>query len=285
MAQAKIINGTALATQLNAALREKIALFTTQQRAPRLAVVLVGDDYASGVYVQRKRTACAAVGIDSVDVRLARDIVQEHLVAQIVKLNADPEIDGILVQLPLPSHLVASEIVALIDVAKDVDGLHPLNQGWLNRGVAQHVPCTPLGVMRLLQHADGSPAGKLAAVIGRSVLVGLPLSRLLSHADATVINIHSKTRHPAQLTCQADIVVAAAGVPQLVTAAWVKQGAVVIDVGINRTEAGLVGDVDYESVCQVASQITPVPGGVGPLTIAMLLHNTFNAAQRKLQAG
>ncbi len=284
MAQAKIIDGTALATQLNATLREKVTVLTAQQRAPRLAVVLVGDDYASGVYVQRKRKSCAAVGIDSVDIKLPRNITQAELAAHIAKLNADTEIDGILVQLPLPVHLVASEIIALIDVAKDVDGLHPLNQGLLNRGAAQHVPCTPLGVMQLLQHADGSPAGKIAAVIGRSVLVGLPLSRLLLRADASVINIHSKTPNPAQLARQADILVAAAGVPRLVTADWVKRGAMVIDVGINRTDAGLVGDVDYHTVCNVAAKITPVPGGVGPMTIAMLLHNTYNAAQRKLRA-
>ncbi len=283
MAQAKVIDGKALATQLNAALQEKITAFTAQQRAPRLAVVLVGDDYASGVYVQRKRNACAVVGIDSVDVRLPHAVTQAKLAAQIAELNAEPSIDGILVQLPLPPHLVASEIIALINIAKDVDGLHPLNQGLLNRGAAQHVPCTPLGVMRLLQHAVGSLAGKLAAVIGRSVLVGQPLSRLLLHADASVINMHSKTPNPSQLARQADILVAATGVPRLVTAAWVKRGAVVIDVGINRTEAGLVGDVDYEAVCHVAAQITPVPGGVGPMTIAMLLHNTYNAARRKLQ--
>lgn len=281
---ARIIDGKAMAAQLNAALREKVATLTAQLRAPRLAVVLVGDDYASNVYVQRKHQACTMVGIDSVDVKLPHDIVQKDLAAQIAKLNADAEIDGILVQLPLPAHLAAGEIIALIDVAKDVDGLHPLNQGLLSRNRALHVPCTPLGIMRLLQHTHSSLAGKLAAVVGRSVLVGLPLSRLLLHADATVVNIHSKTHNPAQLTSQADILVAAVGVPCLVTAAWVKQGATVIDVGINLTDTGLVGDVDYEAVCHVAAHITPVPGGVGPMTIAMLLHNTYNAAQRKLQA-
>ena len=283
MAQAKIIDGKALAAQLNAELRGKIAVLTEQQRAPRLAVVLVGDDYASGIYVHHKRTACATVGIDSIDVELPRDITQAELSTQIRKLNADAEIDGILMQLPLPAPLVAHDIIALMDIAKDVDGLHPHNQGLLNRSAAQHVPCTPLAVMQLLQHTPGSLAGKLAAVIGRSVLVGLPLSRLLLHADATVINIHSKTRNPAKLASQADILVTAAGVPRLITAAWVKRGATVIDVGINRTDTGLVGDVDYDAVCHIAANITTVPGGVGPMTIAMLLRNTYQAAQRKLQ--
>ena len=281
---AQVIDGKALAAQLNAELQEKVAKLKAQQRAPCLAVVLVGDDYASRVYVQRKRKACAAVGIDSVDVTLPRDVKQRDLAAQIAELNADAKVDGILVQLPLPAPLVASEIIALLDVRKDVDGLHPLNQGLLNRGAALHVPCTPLGVMRLLQHTHDTLAGKLAVVVGRSVLVGLPLSRLLSHANATVINMHSKTYNPAQLARQADILVAAVGVPRLITADWVKQGATVIDVGINRTETGLVGDVDYDAVCNIAAHITPVPGGVGPMTIAMLLRNTYSAAQRKLQA-
>ena len=284
MARAMIIDGKARAAQLNDTLRVQVAELTAQQRAPCLAVVLVGDDYASSVYVQRKRKACAAVGIDSVDVALPNDVKQRDLAAQIVKLNSAASIDGILVQLPLPPHLVASEIISLISVTKDVDGLHPLNQGLLHRNRALHVACTPLGVIRLLQHTHSSLAGKLAVVIGRSVLVGMPLSRLLLHADATVVNIHSKTPNPAQLASQADILVAAAGVPRLVTADWVKRGATVIDVGINRTDTGLVGDVDYDSVSSLASHITPVPGGVGPMTIAMLLRNTYNAALRKLQA-
>ena len=284
MAQASIIDGKALAARCNAELQEKVTKLTAQQRAPRLAVVLVGDDYASGVYVQRKRKACAAVGIDSVDVTLPSDVKQKDLATQIAKLNSDAEIDGILVQLPLPRHLVASEIIALISVTKDVDGLNPLNQGLLNRNTALHVPCTPLGVMHLLQHTHSSLAGKLAVVVGRSILVGMPLSRLLLHANATVLNIHSKTPNPAQLASQADILIAAVGVPRLITVDWVKRGATVIDVGINRTDTGLVGDVDYDAVCNLAAHITPVPGGVGPMTIAMLLRNTYNAALRKLQA-
>ncbi len=280
---AQIIDGAALAARFNAELRRKIAALTASRQAPRLAVVLVGDDYASGVYVQRKRRACAAVGIDSVDVKLARTVTQRDLRTKIAALNDDGAIDGILVQLPLPAHLDGHDIVTAIDVAKDVDGLHPLNQGLLLRAAALHVPCTPLGVMRLLQHTHRSLAGKLAAVIGRSILVGLPLARLLLQADVTVISIHSKTDNPASLARQADILVAAAGVPRLVTATWVKRGATVIDVGINRTAMGLVGDVDYDAVCPVAAHLTPVPGGVGPMTIAMLLHNTYHAAQRKLQ--
>lgn len=284
MTQAKTIDGTVLAAQLNEELRQEVAELAVRHRAPCLAVVLVGDDYASSVYVQGKRKACAAVGIGSVEVTLPRDVKQEVLAAQIAKLNADTKVDGILVQLPLPRHLVAHDIIALIDVKKDVDGLHPLNQGLLSRGAAWHIPCTPLGVMRLLQHANNSLAGKLAAVVGRSMLVGMPLSRLLLHANASVINIHSQTHNPAQLARQADILVAAAGVPRLITVDWVKQGATVIDVGINRTDAGLVGDVDYDTVRQVAAHITPVPGGVGPMTIAMLLRNTYNATRHQLQA-
>lgn len=284
MTQAKTIDGAALAAQLNEELRQEVAELAARRRAPCLAVVLVGDDYASSMYVQRKHQACSVVGIDSVDVTLPSDVKQKDLAAQIAKLNSDADIDGILVQLPLPTHLVASEIIALIGVTKDVDGLHPLNQGLLHRNRALHVPCTPLGVMRLLQHTHSSLAGKLAAVVGRSVLVGLPLSRLLLHANATVINIHSKTPNPALLARQADILIAAVGVPRLITADWVKYGATVIDIGINRTATGLVGDVDYDAVCNLAAHITPVPGGVGPMTITMLLRNTYNAAHRKLQA-
>lgn len=279
-ASAEVIDGAACAAQLNARLREQIAILTAQWRAPRLAVVLVGDNYASRVYVQHKRKACAAVGIDSIDVELPGDIAQPDLIARIAALNDDRTVDGILVQLPLPKHLVAADVIAALSAEKDVDGLHPINQGLLNRDAALYVPCTPLGIMQLLQHANCAPAGKIAAVVGRSLLVGMPLSRLLLHADATVINLHSRTPNPAQLTRQADILIAAVGVPQLIGRAWIKPGATVIDVGINRTAAGLVGDVDYAEACTVAAQITPVPGGVGPMTIAMLLQNTYNAAQR-----
>ena len=284
MTNAKFIDGAALATQLNATLREEVAAQAERQRPPRLAVVLVGDDYASNIYVQRKRKACMAVGIDSVDVKLAHNVSQATLAARIAALNADTDIDGILVQLPLPPHLVASDIIALIDVAKDVDGLHPTNQGLLNRNAALHVPCTPLGIMQLLRHSNCQLAGKVAAVVGRSMLVGMPISRLLMHAHATVINLHSRTAHPALLARQADVLVAAVGVPNLIDRTWIKHGATVIDVGINRTATGLVGDVNYAEACAVAAQITPVPGGVGPMTIAMLLRNTYNAAQRHRQA-
>lgn len=277
MAEAEVIDGLAISRKITSELRQKIEMFTTKHRPPRLAVILVGDDFASHVYVRRKRKACRQVGIASVDIELPRDISRVDLAEQIKKLNADPDIDGILVQLPLPDHLSAEEAIWLIKPEKDVDGLHPLNQGLLVSGKALHIPCTPLGVMSLLQHIKCPITGRIAVVVGRGILVGQPVSKLLLQANATVINIHSKTVSPEKLAREADILVAAVGMPHLISGDWIKPGAVVIDVGINRTTAGLVGDVNYEEAKNIAAKLTPVPGGVGPMTIAMLLQNTYNA--------
>lgn len=277
MAEAEVIDGLAISRKITAELRQKIERFTAEHRPPRLAVVLVGDDFASHVYVRRKRKACRQVGIASVDIELPRDVSRTDLAKQIEKLNADPNIDGILVQLPLPDHLSVGEVIRAIKPEKDVDGLHPLNQGLLASREALHIPCTPLGVMRLLQHVNCPIAGQVAVVVGRGILVGQPVSKLLLQADATVINIHSKTISPEKLARGADILVAAVGIPHLISGDWIKPGAVVIDVGINRTTAGLVGDVNYEEAKNIAAKVTPVPGGVGPMTIAMLLQNTYNA--------
>lgn len=279
MAEAEIIDGSAIARQLNAKLRLAIDEFANRYRPPRLAVVLVGDDFASHVYVRRKRKACREVGIANVDVELPRDVSEKELIVQIDNLNNDASIDGILIQLPLPRHLDARKIIETVNPNKDVDGLHPVNQGLLASGLPLHVPCTPLGVMRLLEHSGCPIEGQIAAVVGRSLLVGSPVSRLLLQTNATVINLHSKTVRPEKLTRQADILVAAVGIPHLISSEWIKPGAVVIDVGVNRTIDGLVGDVNQREVRRVAKKLTPVPGGVGPMTIAMLLDNTFKAAQ------
>ena len=279
MAEAEIIDGSAIARQLNAKLRLAIDKFTIDHRPPRLAVVLVGDDFASHVYVRRKRKACQEVGIANVDVELPAEVPEKELIDRITNLNNDTNIDGILIQLPLPQHLNARKIIEIVKPNKDVDGLHPVNQGLLAGGTPLHVPCTPLGVMRLLEYSKCPIEGQVAAVVGRSVLVGSPVSRLLLQANATVINLHSKTVRAENLTRQADILVAAVGIPHLVSSSWIKPGAVVIDVGVNRTIDGLVGDVNYREVRRVAKKLTPVPGGVGPMTIAMLLDNTFKAAQ------
>lgn len=279
MAEAEIIDGSAIAKQLNANLRLTIDKFASRYRLPRLAVVLVGDDFASHVYVRRKRKACQQVGIANVDVELPANVSEKELHDQINKLNSDTNIDGILIQLPLPKHLNARKVIEIVKPNKDVDGLHPVNQGLLASGTPSHVPCTPLGVMRLLKHCNCQIEGQIAAVVGRSVLVGSPVSRLLLQANATVVNLHSKTIRPETLTRQADILVAAVGIPHLVSADWIKPGAVVIDVGVNRTIDGLAGDVNYREARRIAGKLTPVPGGVGPMTIAMLLENTFRAAQ------
>ena len=278
-AEAETIDGSTIARQLNAKLRLAIDEFAVRHRPPRLAVVLVGDDFASHVYVRRKRKACHEVGIANIDVELPQDVSEQEINDQINKLNADTSVDGILIQLPLPKHLDAGKIIEIVKPNKDVDGLHPVNQGLLASGKPLHVPCTPLGVMSLLEHSKCPVEGQIAAVVGRSVLVGSPVSRLLLQANATVINLHSRTVRPEQLTRQADILVAAVGIPHLVSGDWIKPGAVVIDVGVNRTIDGLVGDVNYREVRRVAAKLTPVPGGVGPMTIAMLLANTFKAAQ------
>jgi methylenetetrahydrofolate dehydrogenase (NADP+)/methenyltetrahydrofolate cyclohydrolase len=274
---ARILDGKALAAVVKGEVAEAVAALDYQ---PGLATVLVGDDPGSHAYVRGKRRDAGHVGIKSIHHELRADVTQESVVGLIESLNADPTVDGILVQLPLPGDLDSEAIVDSIDPGKDVDGLHPFNLGQLLLGKPGLRPCTPSGVMRILRHYDIAVSGARAVIVGRSFLVGRPLALLLSEkgADATVTMAHSRTENLASLTRQADIVVAAAGSVGLVTGDHLKPGATVIDVGINRTEDGLVGDVDYGSVIEVAGAVTPVPGGVGPMTRAMLLSNTLMAA-------
>lgn len=276
---AEIIDGKAFAAALRARIADQVATFTKQAgRAPGLAVVLVGDDPASAVYVRNKAKACAAVGMAGSEHRLPADTAPETLLALIADLNADAAIDGILVQMPLPPRIDAWAVIQAIDPAKDVDGLHPLSAGLLAAGHPGFVPCTPQGCLMLLKDRLGSLAGRDAVVIGRSNLVGKPIAQLLLAENATVTLAHSRTRDLDGLVHRADIVVAAVGRAELVRGEWIKPGAVVIDVGINRGDDGLVGDVDFAGAASVASAITPVPGGVGPMTIACLLRNTLIAA-------
>ena len=275
---ATVIDGKAVA----AAVRERVkAAIESEGLTPGLATVLVGDDPASAVYVRMKREDCAQVGIESFHHEPAADVSREDLAALLAELNADPRVHGILLQLPLPDHLDDAEMTALIDPAKDVDGLTPTNAGLLMHGREALVACTPMGVMELLEHAGVELSGANAVVVGRSQLVGKPLAQLLLAANATVTHCHSRTRDLAAECRRADVIVAAAGQRDLIQADMVGEGAVVIDVGTNRTDQGtLTGDVDYEAVSQVAGAITPVPGGVGPMTRAMLLENTLKAARR-----
>jgi methylenetetrahydrofolate dehydrogenase (NADP+) / methenyltetrahydrofolate cyclohydrolase len=251
-------------------------------RPPGLATVLVGDDPASHVYVRSKRQACEEAGITSIHRELPADSSQEELIATVGELNAAEGVDGILVQLPLPEGIDQDAVVDRIDVSKDVDGLTAASAGLLAQGRPGLVPCTPAGTMELLAEAGAEVEGADAVIVGRSILVGRPLSALLLNANATVTVCHSRTRDLAGTCRRADILVAAVGRPKFVQADWVKPGATVIDVGINRTDDGLVGDVDYEAASEVAGAITPVPGGVGPMTIAMLLSNTLQAARARI---
>jgi methylenetetrahydrofolate dehydrogenase (NADP+)/methenyltetrahydrofolate cyclohydrolase len=240
---------------------------------------LVGSDPASQVYVRRKGLVASRVGFVHNQVDLAADIDQAALLQVVADLNADPAIDGILVQMPLPKHLNATEVLDAIDPSKDVDGFHPINAGLLAQGRPLFVPCTPLGVMRLLEDANIATSGKHAVIVGRSDIVGKPMAQLLLQANCTVTICHSRTGDLAAEVARADIVVAAVGRAEMVLGAWIQPGAVVVDVGINRLEDGrLVGDVHFESAAEKASHITPVPGGVGPMTIAMLMENTLRSA-------
>jgi len=273
-----IIYGNELAAELKVGMKEKIdAWKAAGKRLPCLAVVLVGDDSASQVYVHGKEKACASVGIESRTTHLGADARQEDLEQLIRSLNEDPSVDGILVQLPLPKGLDEKKAIMAIDPSKDVDGLHPMNVGMFYSGNPSFVPCTPLACMELLKKMGCDPKGKRAVVIGRSLLVGAPVARLLQNANATVTICHSRTVDLASVCREADILVAATGRPKMVTKDYVKPGACVIDVGISRQADGkLCGDVD-PSVQEVAGAITPVPKGVGPMTICMLLHNTIRA--------
>ncbi|MEA2450774.1 MAG: methylenetetrahydrofolate dehydrogenase / methenyltetrahydrofolate cyclohydrolase [Thermoleophilaceae bacterium] len=271
-----------------AATRERVAreveeLVASGGPQPGLATILVGDDPASQVYVRNKHEKSREAGMQSFNHTLPADTAQDDLADLIVQLGEDDTVHGILLQLPVPDHLDSDALIALIDPAKDVDGLTPTNAGLLALGRPGLVPCTPAGCMDLLRAADTDLSGAEAVVIGRSILVGKPMQQLLLAANATVTQCHSRTRDLAEHCRRADIIVAAVGVPRLVTGDMVREGATVIDVGMNRTDQGLVGDVDFESAKEKARAITPVPGGVGQMTIAMLLHNTLQAARQ--QAG
>jgi methylenetetrahydrofolate dehydrogenase (NADP+) / methenyltetrahydrofolate cyclohydrolase len=281
---ATVIDGKAVAASVRERVRGEVEELTGQLgRPPGLATVLVGDDPASAIYVRRKHEACEEAGIRSFDHKPDGGIAQEDLLALVGDLNEDDEVDGILVQLPLPEHLDADPVVAALDPAKDVDGLTPTSAGLLARGEPGLVPATPRGVMELIRSAGVDPEGKEAVIVGRSNLVGRPLFSLLLGANATVTICHSRTRDLGEVCRRAEILVAAAGQPRLVTGDMVRPGATVIDVGTNRTDDGLVGDVDYEEAKEVAGAISPVPGGVGPMTIAMLLANTVSAARLRHQ--
>ena len=285
---ATILDGKALAEEIRSETTEQVSLFTAASGVvPCLAAVLVGENPASEVYVRNKRKACEKSGIESQLHRLAANVSQEELLRLVGQLNSDPKVNGILVQLPLPKGIDETKILHSVSPIKDVDAFHPENVGRIVQGRPRFLPCTPHGVHQLLMRRKIPIAGAHVVVLGRSDIVGKPVAIMLMQrgpgGDATVTVCHSRTKDLPGVTRQADILIVAIGRAKFVTADMVKPGATVIDVGINRTDAGLVGDVDFEPVREVAGQITPVPGGVGPLTIAMLLHNTLAAA--RMQAG
>ena len=285
--ESKILDGKTLAKKIKSELKEQIAILEPKiDRPPGLAVLMVGDDPASAVYVRNKEKSCAKVGIASFGRHFPEDTTQEILEQEILRLNQDDRVDGILVQLPLPQHLDSVGLLLKIDPNKDADGLHPINLGRLVRSEPGLRSCTPAGVMRLLEEYQIAIAGKKAVVIGRSILVGKPLALMLLEQNATVTIAHSRTQDLAAVCREADILVAAVGKPELVTPEMVKPDAVVIDVGINRIEdqgkSRLVGDVNFDDVSEVASYITPVPGGIGPMTVAMLLQNTVLSYSKKV---
>jgi methylenetetrahydrofolate dehydrogenase (NADP+) / methenyltetrahydrofolate cyclohydrolase len=280
---ATIIDGKAVAARVREQVRRDVEEHVAQGgQRPGLATVLVGDDPASAIYVGGKQKASREVGINGFDQRLSADTSREELVALVERLNLDPEVSGIIVQLPLPAHLDGTEITGLVRADKDVDGLTPMSAGLLALGRPGLRPCTPTGVMLLLDEAGVAPQGAEAVVVGRSNLFGKPMAQLLLQANATVTVCHSRTRDLPEVCRRADVLIAAVGRDRMVKGDWVKPGATVIDVGMNRSEDGVHGDVAFDEAADVAGAITPVPGGVGPMTIAMLLANTVRAA--KLQA-
>ena len=278
--RANVLDGKAIAQKVRSEVRDEVSALARQGIQPGLAVIIVGDDPASQVYVRNKGRACHEVGISVFDHHLPAQTTEQELSALIEQLNQDPRVHGMLLQLPIPAALPTGEILDRIDPMKDVDGLLAENVGRLWLGRPRFVPCTPLGVMRILAEAGTTLSGTRAVVIGRSILVGRPMAALLLGADATVTICHSKSRDVAERVAEADVVVAAIGKPEAIAGRWIKPGATVIDVGINRLADGrLVGDVEFSVAVERAAAITPVPGGVGPLTIAMLLHNTVLAAK------
>lgn len=282
---AKILDGKKLAVEIQQELAEEVAAFVGSGNVvPKLAAVLVGDDPASEVYVRNKQRACQQVAIESELHRLAEDVSQDDVLHLLTKLNQDESVHGVLVQLPLPATVDAEVVLRSVWPSKDVDAFHPENVGRIVQGTPRFLPCTPQGIQELLLRNGIETAGRHVVVLGRSDIVGRPMANMLSNrgvgGDATVTLCHSKTEDLPEMTRQADLLIVAIGRPRFVTAEMVKRGAAVIDVGINRIADGLVGDVDFESVCEVASAITPVPGGVGPLTVAMLLRNTLFAARQ-----
>lgn len=279
---AKILDGKLVSQRIKNELKEKVADMKEKGVSVGLAVVIVGDDPASRIYVNSKKKACEEIGIYSEEHALPKATSEQELLALVDKLNHDDKIDGILVQLPLPSHIDEKKIINAIDPKKDVDAFHPVNVGKIMIGDFDFLPCTPAGVMELIAESGIEITGKNCVVIGRSNIVGKPQAMLLLHKNGTVTICHSKTKNLKEIVKNADIVVAAVGVPQMVTGDMIKEGAVVIDVGMNRLEnRKLVGDVNFEECEKKAAAITPVPGGVGPMTIAMLMKNTVKAAELK----
>lgn len=274
-----VLYGSELAKGIRAALKEQIdELRTAGKRIPKLVVVLVGDNPASLSYVSGKEKACREIGMENILLRLKEETTEEELLKEIHRLNADDSVDGILVQLPLPQHMDEHKILFAIDPKKDVDGFHPYNIGKMMLNEDTYLPCTPKGILRMLEISGYSDlSGLRAVVIGRSNIVGKPVAQLLLNRNATVTTCHSKTKNIEYICASADILIASVGRPRLVKADWVKEGAAVIDVGINRVDGKLCGDVDFEDVKDKVSMITPVPKGVGPMTIAMLLENTLEA--------
>lgn len=276
----QIIDGKAISAQIKDEVKEKVSQLKEQGISVCLAVIQVGNDPASSVYVGNKKKACAYVGIESLSYELAEETTQEKLLSLIRELNQKEEVNGILVQLPLPGHIDENAVIGAIDPRKDVDGFHPQSVGALCIGQPGFVSCTPAGIIELLKRSGVKIAGKECVVIGRSNIVGKPMALLLLRENATVTIAHSKTRNLKEVTSRADILITAIGRPRMITRDYIKEGAVVIDVGINRDENGrLCGDVDFQDAEQVCSAITPVPGGVGPMTIAMLLNNCLESVR------
>ncbi len=283
--EAKVLNGKELATKIKGELKLEVEELKRKNINPGLAVIIVGNDPASRVYVNAKKKACEEIGIQSFEYALDENISEEELIDLIHKLNKDDKVNGILVQLPLPKHINEDRVIFAIDINKDVDAFHPVNVGRLMIGDPQFLPCTPAGIMELIKESGIDVEGKECVVVGRSDIVGKPMAMLLLSKNGTVTVCHSKTKDIEEVCKRADILVVAVGRPEMVKGSYIKPGAVVIDVGVNRLEnKKLVGDVEFESAKTIASTITPVPGGVGPMTIAMLMKNTVKAAKLKSQA-